>query len=187
MNRSGLRILGATTAVVLTVAIGALSQVPYESDPGDHALIRLAWRVRGTRVEECRRLTEEELARIPVHMRQEEECVGRILPYRLQVLLDDSAVVDQLVRPAGAREDRPLYVFHERSVTPGAHELIVRFELDRGSGPARAPDTTATRGSDTTPSVLELRTRLDMRSKEVALVTYDNERRQLVVQGYGTP
>lgn len=187
MRKSWLRVLGVTTAVILTVVIGALSQVPYEPDRRDDAVIRLAWRVRGTRVEECRRLTEEELARKPAHMRQEVECDGRILPYRLLVSIDDSTVVDRVVRPAGAREDRPLYVFHEQTVLPGEREVTVRFELEREAEPRTASDTTRASTADDTPSVLELNVRLALGPKEVALVTYDGEQRQLVVKGYGTP
>src|SRR6266542_87023 len=92
-----------TVALATTLAIGALSRGPYTPDRADNAIVRLAWRARGERVEQCRRLTEEELERLPAHMRQEEQCEGRILPYRLQVRVDGAGVLHELVLAAGAR------------------------------------------------------------------------------------
>jgi len=82
--------LALAGAVVLGsgAALAALSLTPYTAEPGDRAVVRLAWRARGERVRECRRLTGEELARLPQHMRQEEVCERRILSYRLRVDLD---------------------------------------------------------------------------------------------------
>ena len=79
--------LALAGAVVLGsgAALAALSLVPYTAEPGDRAVVRLAWRTRGERVRACRRLTPDELARLPQHMRQEEVCERRILPYRLRV------------------------------------------------------------------------------------------------------
>src|SRR5579885_3628612 len=121
------RALGAITAAASLAFLAALSRVPYAAEPGADALLRLAWRARGERVEQCRRLTPAELARVPAHMRQEIQCTGRIVPYRLRVALDGREVINELVQAAGARHDRPLYVFRELRVPPGPPALAVRF------------------------------------------------------------
>jgi hypothetical protein len=77
-------LLAAVLAAGATVGLGWLSQVPYEPGSSDDAMIRLSWRARGARVEECRPLTAEELERIPSHMQREEICEGTVLPYRLR-------------------------------------------------------------------------------------------------------
>ncbi|MBI2535483.1 MAG: hypothetical protein HYW06_00585, partial [Gemmatimonadetes bacterium] len=112
---------GGALAVGMTLALGWLSQVPYDAAGDVDAVVRLAWRTRGTRVEECRRLTAAERERLPIHMRQEEVCQGRTVPYRLVVVLDGRSVVNEAVYPSGARADRPLYVYHEFAVRPGWH------------------------------------------------------------------
>lgn len=160
-------------AVGATIGLGQLSRIPYTADPADHAVIRLAWRARGYRVEECRRLTAEELADIPAHMRREEVCEGRILPYRLRVWLDGEPRVDALVRAAGARQDRPLYVYQELPASPGGHHLLVEFTREEG------PDAVPREDERATPARLELEATVTLQSKEVALVTYDEERRGL--------
>ena len=175
--RGGLGALGA--AGVLAV-VRLLSFAPYTTEREAVAVVRLAWRARGERVRDCHRLTPEELAKLPVHMRQEEVCEGRVLPFRLAVDLDDSAVVNQLIHGAGAREDRPLYVFQDLAVRPGEHRISVRFTLEGGP-----QEHDATRLA--TPRRLALDTTLSLAPRQVLLVTYDEEREQLVVRDGSTP
>ena len=170
--------IGGALAVGATVALGWLSQVPYAAEAANDALVRLAWRARGERVQECRRLTPEELARLPVHMRREEECEGRILPYRLLVTLDGIPVITDTVRGAGARQDRPLYVFRELPLGSGRHRLSVTFTregAERGEAAAAA-----------TPARLVLDTMLVASPRQIILVTYDEENRRLEITG-GSP
>jgi hypothetical protein len=170
--RGGLGALGAVGALAL---VRLLSFAPYTTERDAGALVRLAWRARGERVRDCRRLTPEELAKLPAHMRQEEVCEGRVLPYRLAVQLDDRAVVNQLIHGAGAREDRPLYVYQDFKVEAGVHRISIRFTLE---GRPEAPGESRL----ATPPRLALDTTLALEPRRVLLVTYDEEREQLVVR-----
>lgn len=163
-------------AVLGTVGLGALSQVPYDHEPASHAVIRLAWRTRGATVEECRRPSAEELAKLPAHMRQEEVCEGRVLPYRLTVSVDGRPTIDRTVRARGARADRPLYVFDEIPVAPGEHRLAIGF----APLPSRSGDAIGDRAP--TPDRLDWEGAIRLSPKEIALITYDDERRMLVVR-----
>ncbi|MDO8665843.1 MAG: hypothetical protein Q7J79_04475 [Gemmatimonadales bacterium] len=173
---------GVLVALVVTAAVGVLSSVPYESRRGSDAFVRLAWRARGERVETCRRLTPEEVARTPVHMRREEVCEGRILPYRLAVTLDGASAAQESVASGGSRQDRPLYVFREIAVAPGRHRLGVSFSR---LGFVREDEGERERGG--LPERLDLDTTLTLGPRQVALVTYDEERRRLILKGYGAP
>jgi hypothetical protein len=179
VKRATRRILGGVLAVTATAAVGALSRVPYAAEPSTYAVVRLAWRARGERVEECRRLTPAELERIPIHMRQAETCTGRILPYHLDARVDASPAVGEEVVPAGARRDRPLYVFRELTVTPGAHRLQVTFRI---SGTVARATPVHEQELDATPPALALDTVVTLASRDVLLVTYDGELRRLVVR-----
>lgn len=164
-------------ACAMVLAIGALSRVPYEADGSAEALIRLAWRARGTRVEDCRTPTLEELHALPVHMRRDRICEGRVLPYRLEVRIDERPVLDQLVRAHGARADRPLYVYAELPVAPGRHSVNVRFVRQNGDDVGDVDEHT--------PAELSLDAELVLARKDIALVTYDAEARALVLRGRG--
>lgn len=173
--RNARRGIGVVLALAVAMASGALSRVPYSLESAERAAVRLSWRSPSTRVEVCRRLSPEELAGRPRHMRQPEVCEGRLLPYRLSVLLDGEEVLRESVEPAGARRDRPLYVFRELSLRPGRHRLAVRF------APGEVPASGA--GSDgEAPPTLTLDTLLTLPPSGVALVTYSEATRRLVVR-----
>jgi hypothetical protein len=174
------RVAGSAVALASALAIGALSGAPYTADRADYGIVRLAWRARGERVEQCRRLTTEELERLPAHMRQQERCEGRILPYRLHVRVDGARALDELVQAAGARHDRPLYVYHELPLEPGTHALAVAFARE-GDVPAGAHEE-----EKGTPGRLALDTMVALSPRRILLVTYDDDARRLVVRD-GTP
>ena len=191
-------VLGAAGVLAL---VRAGSFTPYTAERDVGAIVRLAWRARGEHVRECRERTPEELQRLPVHMREKEVCEGRVLPYRLVVVLDSVQLVDRLVHGAGAREDRPLYVYQDLAVRPGTHHVVVTFAV-AGSGPGKEreedeahagrreserhdveQDEHARTQLAATPPRLALDTTVALGARRVVLVTYDEEREQLVVRG----
>jgi len=178
---------GGLVVLAAAIALGWLSQVPYRAAGEGEALVRLAWRTRGTRVEECRRLTPEELQQLPVHMRQEQVCEGRVLPYHLMVRLDGRTVADDTVHATGARADRPLYVYREFRVSKGPHDIEVTFRRDLvPADTASAPGSGEQRESAAPPR-LEFLGRIVLARDQIALVTYDPDQGRLVLKGYGVP
>lgn len=121
-------------AVVLTLAgaaaLAALSAWPMPGDPAEHALLRLDWRLRGEEAGDCLRPREEDLERLPLHMRNPNACLGALPPYHLRVWVDDALVVEDVVRGGGARQDRPLTVYRSVRVTPGARRIRAEFVRD---------------------------------------------------------
>jgi hypothetical protein len=177
MTRAPRRVLGAGLAVAVTAAVVWLSQAGYGSPPAE-ALVRLSWRARSERVQECRQLSAAEIAALPEHMRRTEECEGRVLPYRLRVTLDGREMADALVRGGGARGDRPVYVFRDLPVAPGEHRLSVHFV--RQGGPATHHAEAGRRLSS--PARLELEEEFTLAAGQVLLVTYDPDRAALVAR-----
>ncbi len=175
MSKLSWRALALATAVGSTLVLAWMSQLPYAAEATRDGLIRLSWRARGERIQECRPLSEEEQAQLPPHMRRPEVCEGRVAPYLLSLELDGAVSLLDTVRAAGARHDRPLYVFHDIPVAPGTHEVRVRF--------ARQPT-----GSDepttevASPLELELETSVDVAAGEIALITLDPASGALVLR-----
>jgi hypothetical protein len=179
-----LRLAGGAIVVISVLAVvRLLSFTPYTAERDIGAIVRLAWRARGEQVRDCRRLSPEELQQLPLHMRQEEVCEGRLLPYRLVVALDSVSLVDRLVHGAGAREDRPLYVFQDLIVEPGRHRLSVRFTLEAPSAQHEGEQDREDAALPATPPRLALDTTLTLGARRVLLVTYDEERERLVIHG----
>lgn len=176
---SGLVCRGVALAVSVAalLVLGALSRASYDVEEAQQAVVRLSWRARGVSVQQCRTLTPQELETLPVHMRRERVCESRFVPYRLRVALDEGLLESSVVNAAGAREDRPLYVYREFGVAPGRHRLSVEFIRDQTSVPDRAAASTST------PSRLTLDAEISLGAAQVALVTYDPQRLELVLRG----
>jgi hypothetical protein len=161
-------ITGLTSAFVAgTVWLSAVPSRP----PGGDATLRLSWRTPALAIEECRRFSDAELAAMPPHMRRPEVCTGRIAEHELTVLVDDATLVTDTVRPAGARLDRPVYVFRELPLDAEPHRLAVRLT-------ALVPD-----GYDVGDGRIERRWEgvLSLDEGQVGLVTLD-EAGELVVR-----
>lgn len=169
--RRGVRLVVAgAVALILAAALSALSRLPLAEPDAERSVLHLTWRLRGEEVVACRAPTEAELAELPVHMRNPDACMGEIPAFRLTVALDGQERVSRVVRPAGVRGDRPLYVYEELRVAPGRHRLEVRFERegdedDAGSGPPGAAAASVTS--------LVLSTSVELAPGQVLLVTRD--------------
>ncbi len=205
MSIRPLAVLGAALAVVGTVGTAALSRAPLAAYPDDSPVLRLAWSVRPERIERCRTLSDAELADVPAHMRQRVQCEGRSAAYRLAVTVDGGTVVDTVVTGGGARSDRPVYVFRELAIPAGRHAVVVRFEREPMAGvDSTAGDSSAVadaaadtlmagrvgreaeertrRQGEAVPALMELVTDVRPLAREVMLVTYDIDRRALVLR-----
>lgn len=191
--------VGGALALAVIASTGVLTRYEYVAEPEEAAALRLAWRARVPLVAECRRLTPEEQAELPIHMRREEVCEGEVASYRLEVMVDGDIRHRATVAGAGARGDRPLYVFETVPLTPGRHDVRIVFARiggDRVEGPVAGVEgeqggedgedvvggAHARRGAETVPDRLVLDQSVEVSSREIALVTYDATRRELVVR-----
>lgn len=172
------RVAGAAVGAIAMALLAWASTAPVTVHDSRDAVLRLAWSARPERVERCRQQSEEELARLPRHMRQPVVCEGVAAQYRLTVRRDRTVIAVQAVRGGGLRQDRRLYVFHEVPVPAGESLVDVVFErLDTGtSNPSSEPSS----GAPAVPPYLSYERRLRLRPREVALITYDEARRALV-------
>jgi len=161
-----MRKAGALVVTALaTLALVGLSRVPWAAVPGETGELRLAWQYKSQPVEQCRRQTPEELAKLPAHMRREVVCERRLRSYLLEVAVDGAARVADTVRARGARADRPLGIFARVPLPPGRHEVRVTFSpVGGGHEP------------------LTLAAAVTVAPRQVWLATLDEERGALVVR-----
>ena len=171
------RIAGLAVAAAALTATTVLSQWPWQAEQGGRSLLRISWRARGERIENCRRATAEELAALPAHMRQEIICADpRVAPYWLRVAVDGQPLVDSAAPGSGIPGDRPIYVYLEFDVAPGARRIEVRFERTGESG--EEEDAARRRA---VPPRLVLDTVVPVAEGSILLVTYSPEHRSLVL------
>lgn len=152
--------------VLATLGIGAASRAPFTPKDADQTLLRLSWRLRGEKLESCRQRSEEELAKLPVHMRTPQECVSQLLSYRLIVRTDGSTADTLRFVPAGAKADRPIFVLHDVELSPGTHDIQVEFAAENSRKHA----------------ALRYRGRVDLRRGQIALLTLSARADGLVLE-----
>jgi hypothetical protein len=196
------RVLYAGAASALGLALLAfVSAVPMAYHPKDVAGLRLSWSARPERIEQCRQLSTEEQAEREEHMRQRVECRGKFATYALSVEVDGRAIGEAVIRGAGLRHDRPLYLLRDFPVPAGEHRLRVRLrrreqtdddaaafaeavvpDADTGLYAGRAQREAgerARRARAAIPPDLALDTLVGFMPGQVALVTFNAERRVL--------
>jgi len=199
-----IRLAGASAVALLAAAgLRYASLAPVETGQGAAAALRLSWSARPERVEQCRRLTDEELARRPAHMRLRLECEGSFARYELTVSLNGQVLSTDTIRGGGLRHDRPMHVFEEYRVGTGPQPLHVALvRIDSTSAPSdggaavqgeadtllgsrelREVDERRRRQGEAIPAVLVLDTLVRLEANRTVLVTYDGTGRQLVVKG----
>ncbi len=134
------RIAGIALAVAVMAGLVWASNAPMATNRDPEARLRLAWSARPERIEKCRQQSEEELARLPAHMRQPVACEGTTAEYRLQVRVDGALVADRVVHGGGLRRDRRLYVFEEVLLPAAEATVDVRFDRVDSSEPGVAAE-----------------------------------------------
>jgi len=205
--------VGLAIALAATAGIAWASNFPMTPYASPDAVLRLAWTARPERVENCRPQTDEELAKLPAHMRQSTVCEGTTASYRLELRREGSLIAELTVRGGGLHHDRPLYVFRDIPMPAGETAISIHFsrlEATPTTTPgARAPAASPAgkpapadamrqansmdperrrregeerllQRSEAVPASLSLEKTFHFVPREVILVTYDVERRELL-------
>jgi hypothetical protein len=108
--------------------VGALSNWPrIVGMPPDEAQIKLSF-VHGSRkTAECRRLTYEEIARLPPSERRPTTCGRERVAIRVLLVVDGKPLYDAVLQPSGLSRDGPAQVYQKFAVSAGKHEIIARL------------------------------------------------------------
>lgn len=117
-------------AVLMTSAIlsfiGYYSRKPMGADQSN-SFIRLSMRVPRQTTKVCKKLTPNEVAKLPLHMRKEEECTLTSIKYKVSLELNSKSVLERQIHSQGVRHDKPMYVDEMLSVEPGQYNLKINF------------------------------------------------------------
>lgn len=192
--------IGVMAAAFGLLALRAFSLTSLPVASKGRSVLRLSWSARPERIEQCRRLTDAELAERPQHMRLRWECEGRFARYLLTISVNGQPVASDTVRGSGLRNDRPMHMFREYGLEPGEQRLAVTLRrIDAEVRPDSAGDQTAegvgaadretreaqerrTRRAEALPEVVSLDTTLAVHAGNVVLISYSSTARELVLK-----
>jgi hypothetical protein len=96
----------------------------------DQAVITVAFAHAGKRREKCRKLSQEELARLPPNMRAPMECPRERSPVTVELYLDGKLLLKEVAYPPGLYKDLGVDIYRRTKVPIGTHKLEVRMNDD---------------------------------------------------------
>jgi hypothetical protein len=146
-----LRICGQFAVIaVLFAAVAAFADWPvYRQTPRGSAVVTLTFVHGADRRADCRRLTPEEIAKLPPNMRRVQDCPRGRRPVYVELSVGDQVVYRASLAPTGIAGDGPSRVY-ERFVLPaGQYDVAARmrdtartegFDYERKERVALAPD-----------------------------------------------
>ncbi len=122
--------------VIVYAAIAAFigyfaSRPIYHQFPEGHAQIKLSFAHGAARAKECRRLTSQEIAKLPPNERRPNTCERARIAMHVQLDLDGKIIYDARLEPTGLAGDGPARAYQKFAVMPGPHKLIARLRDSR--------------------------------------------------------
>ena len=108
---------------------------PYHQFDEGMAQIKLSLRHGAQRVEDCRKLTPEEIAKLPAKERRPNTCARERLPMAIEIRLDGKVLFEAVLEPTGLSRDGPAEAYRKFVVPAGSHRLEARLrDGKRGEG-----------------------------------------------------
>ena len=128
-----MQIIGQVVAYSLfAIIIGYLATRPAYTylDPAK-AVIKLSFSHAGQHVEECRRLSQEELELLPPNMRRPMQCPRERVSLLVEVMLDGELIYREVLPPSGLAGDGASTAYKKFPVETGSHYVVTRLRDSR--------------------------------------------------------
>ncbi|MFW6066769.1 MAG: hydrogenase iron-sulfur subunit [Myxococcota bacterium] len=116
---------GLMAALVVAAATAVASDAPYAAPATRGPELVVSFKHPGVTGERCREVTEEEKAKMPVHMRRDRVCERGRANVRLRVRVDDRTVLERTYEPRGLFGDGNSIAIEHLPVEPGTHDVEV--------------------------------------------------------------
>ncbi len=148
---NGVRLFGQFVVIAaLFAGVAAFADWPvYRQTPRDTGIVMLSFVHGADRRADCRRLTPEEIAKLPPNMRRVQDCPRGRRPIYVELNIGDRVTYRASLPPTGIAGDGPSRVY-ERFVLPiGQYDIVVRmrdtartegFDYERAAHITLGPD-----------------------------------------------
>ncbi len=94
----------------------------------DEAMITVAFGHAGETRVECRRLSQEELMKLPPNMRKAEDCPRERSPIIIEAKLDGKIIYSKTMLPPGIFNDGSVNIYYNSKVPAGKHKLEIKMD-----------------------------------------------------------
>lgn len=117
---------------LFAAAIGGFASWPvYHQVPANTAQIKLSFNHGGARLEDCRKLTSEELAKLPSNKRKPSNCSRERQPILVQLMIDGAPLYEEVLKPSGLSSDGQAQTYKKFIVPAGKHVILARLRDSR--------------------------------------------------------
>lgn len=107
MSRAVRYLLQAVNYTIFMVLVWYFSISPaYQQLEDDQAVITITMSHVGKHVTECKKISQEELLKLPPNMRKPMDCSRERSPIIIKLLLDDNVIYDKTLPPLGLYSDQ---------------------------------------------------------------------------------
>ena len=93
----------------------------------DEAMLSMAFAHAGDLREPCRKLSSEELAKLPPNMRKPEDCPRERSPVIIEMFLDGQKIYDKSLNPPGLYGDGGVDVYYSEKIPAGKHHFEINM------------------------------------------------------------
>lgn len=115
-------------------AMGVFASWPiYRQTPEGLAQIKLSFNHSGARIEECRKLTAEELSKLPSTQRRPINCSRERLSIKVQLTFDGAPIYEAVLEPSGLSRDGQARAYEKFIVPTGKHIIEARLRDSKRS------------------------------------------------------
>ena len=126
---SALRLIGQLVVIAaLFAGVAVLADWPvYRQTPKDTGIIMLTFVHGADRRAECRRLTPQEIAKLPPNMRRTQDCPRTRRPIYVELDVGGRTVYRASLPPTGIAGDGPSRVYQRFVMPAGEYDVAVRM------------------------------------------------------------
>jgi hypothetical protein len=123
------RILGQFAVIIaLFAGVAAFADWPrYRQTPPDTGIVMLTFVHSADRRAECRRLTPEEIAKLPPNMRRVQDCPRTRRPIYVELDVGNAVAYRASLPPTGIAGDGPSRVYQRFVLPAGEYDVAVRM------------------------------------------------------------
>jgi hypothetical protein len=94
----------------------------------DEAMITVAFGHAGETRAECRKLSQEELMKLPPNMRKPEDCPRERSPIIIEARLDGEIIFSKTMPPPGIFNDGGVNIYYNSKVPAGKHKFGIKMD-----------------------------------------------------------
>ena len=94
----------------------------------DEAMITVAFGHAGETRAECRKLSQEELMKLPPNMRKPEDCPRERSPIIIEAMLDGKIIYSKTMLPPGIFNDGGVNIYYNSKVPAGKHTFEIKMD-----------------------------------------------------------